>query len=141
MRERVASRLVVAVPFLTCNIHRLTQFYLPLATRTHVWTRNRMHTAKAKPWDFDVWMALIQPLEKGGEGAYDDLREAYKEFLTHFPLCYGYWDKLARLEREMQGGSFAAASAVFEQGLGEVKCWELFLKYCTCAVQQVRRAS
>ena len=91
---------------------------------------------RAKPWDFDAWMALIQPLEKAGVSARPDLKQAYEEFLKEYPLCYGYWDKLARLERTVAGGSFSAAAPVYERGLAAVKCWELYLKYCSSAVHQ-----
>jgi len=90
--------------------------------------------AKAKPWDFDVWMALIQPLEKAGKESRADLRLVYQEFLEQFPLCYGYWDKLARLERSIAGGAMSAATPVYERGIAAVKCWELYLKYCGCAM-------
>jgi hypothetical protein len=51
-----------------------------------------------------------------------------------FPLCYGYWDKLARLEQTAGGRS--AAASVYERGLKAVKCWELYLKYANHAVRQ-----
>ena len=91
---------------------------------------------RGKPWNFEGWMALMQSLEHAGEGARAELREAYQNFLQHFPLCYGYWDKLARLERSLcEPPSMVAAAAVYEGGLAHVKCWELFLRYCQCAVE------
>ena len=135
-------------------------------------------TVKERPWDFDAWMAVIQPLEKASEvvqvcrracvrslprlclrlnptltsdhaqgapGAQRELRDAYEGFLREFPLCYGYWDKLARLERDLcvasatghdgQAVPFETAAHVYERGISAVKCWELWLKYCQCAVQ------
>jgi len=89
-----------------------------------------------KPWDLDAWVALIQPLETAGDAARDELRRAYEGILRHFPLCYGYWDKLARLERAAAGGNWAAAAPVYERGLAAVKCWELYLKYAKAAVLQ-----
>jgi len=76
-------------------------------------------------------------LEREGAAARPALRRAYEELLAEFPLCYGYWDKLARLEKaEAADDSMAPAAAVYERGVAAVKCWELYLKFCACAVQQ-----
>ena len=69
-----------------------------------------------EPWNFDAWMALISALEKLGEPARPHLKTAYDSFLSEFPLCYGYWDKLAKLEKIGEGG-VGAALAVYARGV------------------------
>lgn len=76
-----------------------------------------------------------QSLENGGAAVHLALRKAYEGLLKEFPLCYGYWHKLAELEKA-RDKSMASAAAVYERGLAAVKCWELYLKFCSCAAQQ-----
>ena len=78
-----------------------------------------------------------QSLESGGAAAQKDLCEAYEGLLQEFPLCYGYWHKLAELEKARgKDNSMAPAVAVYERGIAAVKCWELYLRFCGCAAKQ-----
>jgi hypothetical protein len=74
-------------------------------------------------------MNLIPYLEKAGKPARGQLAVAYEEFLVEFPLCYGYWHRLAKLQRDLAGDE--AAIAIYERGIDAVNCVELYISYCT----------
>ena len=74
-------------------------------------------------------MDLIQYLEKAGPQGQPMLQRAYDEFLAEYPLCYGYWHKLAKLHQTLSGDD--AAIAVYERGIAAINCIELYMHYCT----------
>jgi hypothetical protein len=86
---------------------------------------------KTSPWDFDSWMALVTMLERGGDVA--ALRNGYEGLLKEFPLCYGYWEKYARLEGRETGKE--AQAGIFDRGVAAVQCVELWNMYCTAMME------
>ena len=83
-------------------------------------------TLQANPLDFDSHTALLALIEKGDQPA--KLKDEVSQFLRQYPLCYGFWKKLADSEAKV---SEAAARAVYEQS---VKAFpngvELWTHYC-----------
>ena len=67
---------------------------------------------QANPLDFDSHTALLALIEKGDQPA--KLKEEVSGFLRQYPLCYGFWKKLADSEANV---SEAAARAVYEQSV------------------------
>jgi pre-mRNA-processing factor 39 len=62
------------------------------------------------------------------QGDLGKLREAYDEFLSEYPLCYGYWKKYA--DSEHKHGSTEMAKAVIERGVAAVpNSVELWVHY------------
>jgi len=53
------------------------------------------------PHDFSAWEYLIQVQESQPDLA--KIRTVLVDFLKHFPLCFGYWKKLADLEMALAG--------------------------------------
>jgi hypothetical protein len=95
---------------------------------------NPLWTAcKTKPWEFDNWMALVPTLEKAGDSS--TMREGYEGLLKEFPLCYGYWEKYARLELKEKGKP--AQISIFDRGVAAVPCVELWGLYCTAMVDGI----
>lgn len=43
----------------------------------------------------------------------NNMRKAYNTFLTNYPLCYGYWKKLADFELETTGAEAAISVYLF----------------------------
>ena len=95
---------------------------------------------------FDVFVALASAAEKSGDAA--EVDRALELLLRRFPLCYGYWKKLAEAKAKLaaakggEGGggpaasaaaaALAEASAVFERGLAHVGSTpELWLSFAT----------
>ena len=96
---------------------------------------NPLWTAcKERPHEFDCWMALVPTLEKAGQAS--AIREGYEGLLKEFPLCYGYWEKYARLELKESGK--AAQLGIFDRGVTAVNCVELWVLYCTAAMEGIR---
>lgn len=65
---------------------------------------------KKDPAKFGTWEHLIKEseilinqAEVEGLDPEQNLREAYTGILKNFPLCYGYWKKLAEFENQRQG--------------------------------------
>ncbi|XP_024139838.1 pre-mRNA-processing factor 39 [Oryzias melastigma] len=69
--------------------------------------------AQDSPQDFTCWTDLLQYCEQ--EGHVVASHRALEAFLTHYPLCYGYWKKFVDLER--RGGSNDKAEEVCIRGL------------------------
>ncbi|RWS24439.1 pre-mRNA-processing factor 39-like isoform X3, partial [Leptotrombidium deliense] len=42
---------------------------------------------------FDAWIQLLKTVQD--EDDIEDINEVYHAFLTHYPLCFGYWNKWA----------------------------------------------
>ena len=95
---------------------------------------NPLWTAcKTTPWEFDCWMALVPTLEKAGDAS--AIREGYEGLLKEFPLCYGYWEKYARLELKENGKP--AQIGIFDRGVAAVPCVELWGLYCNAMVDGI----
>jgi len=86
---------------------------------------------------FDVFVALASAAEKTGDAA--EVVRALELLLKRFPLCYGYWKKLAEARSRLSAGDDPAASdalveasEVFERGLAHVGSTpELWLSFAT----------
>ena len=78
-------------------------------------------------------MALVSMLERGGDSS--AIRQGYEGLLAEFPLCYGYWEKFARLEGREHGKE--AQAQVFDRGVLAVQCVELWNMYCTAMLETV----
>ncbi|CAL1158405.1 unnamed protein product, partial [Cladocopium goreaui] len=50
----------------------------------------------ANPRNFDAWIALMKLVESSGTDG--EKCELYEHFLSEFPLCWGYWKRLADLQ-------------------------------------------
>uniref|UniRef100_A0A8C7Z2A4 Si:ch211-114c17.1 n=1 Tax=Oryzias sinensis TaxID=183150 RepID=A0A8C7Z2A4_9TELE len=74
----------------------------------HLWK-----AAHDRPQDFTSWTDLLQYCEQ--EGHVVASHRALEAFLTHYPLCYGYWKKFVDLERRT--GSNDKAEEVCIRGL------------------------
>eukprot|EP00434_Breviolum_minutum_P004184 symbB.v1.2.003687.t1/scaffold193.1/size400748/6 len=53
----------------------------------------------ANPRSFDQWISLMKLVEAHGKD--EEKRELYEHFLCEFPLCWGYWKRLADLQTRM----------------------------------------
>ena len=86
---------------------------------------------KQDPSDFAAWTALVIESEKSASP--EPLRKALEGFLAEWPLCYGYWARLA--DHEMRCHGEAASTAVFERALtaGCTQCVELWSLYASHA--------
>ena len=90
---------------------------------------------------FDVFVSLASAAEKSGDAA--EVVKALELLLKRFPLCYGYWKKLAEAKAKIASGNgendldaaakaLAEASEVFERGLSHVGATpELWLSFAT----------
>lgn len=63
----------------------------------------------AAPQDFDAWVALVAEAEHQTPRDVALIRTATEGLLAQFPLCFGYWQRLAKLELSM--GVAASPSA------------------------------
>ena len=82
--------------------------------------------ARASPAEPTHWTTVTRLAEKLGDIA--RIREAYDELLGRFPLCYGFWNKYASLEKEH--GDTGKAIEVFERGVVAVEqSVELWIAY------------
>eukprot|EP01066_Platyproteum_vivax_P016141 Platyproteum_vivax@DN7031_c0_g1_i1.p1 len=86
---------------------------------------------KKQPTDFEKWMKLLKLTEQGGDAA--EIRHAYHQFLLEFPLCFGYWKRLAVLEKREE--KIADAMNAFRQGVEAVACVDLWSDYCAFCMQ------
>lgn len=57
--------------------------------------RARVATA---PQDFDAWVALVAEAERQTPRDVALIRTCTEGLLAQFPLCFGYWQRLAKLE-------------------------------------------
>ncbi|XP_064599898.1 pre-mRNA-processing factor 39-like [Liolophura sinensis] len=81
---------------------------------------------KDNPSDFTGWTYLLQYVEQENKG--ESAREAFDEFFSHYPYCFGYWKKYADLEKRLE--EFDKAEEVFERGLKAIPLSvELWLHY------------
>ena len=48
----------------------------------------------------------------------DKITEVFNEFLTEYPLCYGYWKKYADAALKHYG--VEASTEIYERGLGAI---------------------
>ncbi|CAK0905927.1 unnamed protein product, partial [Prorocentrum cordatum] len=79
--------------------------------------------------DFEAWSRLLELVERSGS---DDAEALYSDFLEEFPLCWGYWKRLAELVAARRGA--AEALAVYERGASvAAPCVDLWLHYCDAA--------
>jgi hypothetical protein len=88
------------------------------------------------PQDFDSWTALVSEAQKTADPV--RIRDALNGLLAQFPLCYGYWQQLAKLEAEQSAAGVPAAEAlknsyaVFERGVAAIPHGhELWTTYVT----------
>ncbi|KAK3092313.1 hypothetical protein FSP39_001188, partial [Pinctada imbricata] len=81
------------------------------------------------PLDFTGWTYLLQYVEQ--EKKVDSARQAYEEFFTHYPYCYGYWKKYADMERRHMGAD--RALEIFEKGVKSisqsVELWQHYINF------------
>lgn len=100
----------------------------PTASAALSTLESRVATA---PQDFDAWCALVAEAEKTND--LSRMRVALNGLLAQFPLCFGYWSRLAK--HEAAGGSaeaLAASYATFERGLEAIPhSHELWTMYVT----------
>ncbi|XP_057705681.1 pre-mRNA-processing factor 39 [Corythoichthys intestinalis] len=74
------------------------------------------NAARDNPHDFTSWTDLLQYCEQEGHMAAS--QRALMAFLNRYPLCYGYWKKIADLERRAGNNDKAAELCV--QGLQSI---------------------
>jgi len=53
----------------------------------------------AAPQDFDAWVSLVAEAEKTRDA--DLIRTSTRGLLEEFPLCFGYWQRLAKFEASL----------------------------------------
>jgi hypothetical protein len=62
------------------------------------------------------------------QGDLKALREVYDDFLSSYPLCYGYWKKYAEIQ--LKHGSVEDAKSIYERGVAAISnSVELWLAY------------
>mmetsp|Transcript_4307 Transcript_4307/g.7585 ORF Transcript_4307/g.7585 Transcript_4307/m.7585 type:complete len:844 (-) Transcript_4307:86-2617(-) len=85
----------------------------------------------ASPHEFEMWMQFIGLVENGGST--EQTKAVYLAFLDEFPLCWGFWKRLAILEASEHGPKQALAT--YEQALatGACACVELWVNYAAAA--------
>ncbi|XP_077588398.1 pre-mRNA-processing factor 39 [Stigmatopora nigra] len=74
------------------------------------------NVAHDNPQDFTSWTDLLQYCEQ--EGHMGASQRSLMAFLNRYPLCYGYWKKIADLERRAGNNNKAAELCV--QGLQSI---------------------
>jgi hypothetical protein len=81
------------------------------------------------PQDFDAWCALVVEAERLKEPQV--IRESITGLLKEFPLCFGYWQRLAKHEASITNAIHADAATI-ERGLEAVPhSHELWTYYVT----------
>ena len=93
----------------------------------HVATYNTLKEAVQNGGDFDDWTKLLTAAEKVGDG--EKLLQVYDEFLTEYPLCYGYWSRYS----VAVGGHGGDRATIFERGVQaiphSVDLWLQYIEY------------
>ena len=78
--------------------------------------------------DFASLTARVAAAEGEARTSPDALRQALSELLTEWPLCFGYWKRLA--DHELAHSGEARAREVYEQAVGlcthSVELWSLY---------------
>jgi len=82
---------------------------------------------QADPADFDTWVSLASSLEQKDD--YSFLRKVLRALLKEFPLCYGYWTKLAELEKR-HGHPQLQLQTCGEGVRAARHCHEMWTYYC-----------
>lgn len=83
-------------------------------------------TVKRKPTDFDAWVRLASLVEKKD---YEEFRHVLKALLKEYPLCYGYWTKLAELEKRYGHPDLQLQTC--EEGVAAAPhCHEMWTYFC-----------
>eukprot|EP00439_Symbiodinium_sp_Y106_P050778 s5979_g6.t1 len=82
----------------TCGLHSpvLPCFSAGALSTTEV--GNLCSAVRTNPRAFDEWLALIKQVET--HGSVEERLSLYEAFLTEFPLCWGYWKRLAELVKK-----------------------------------------
>ncbi|OQR78121.1 pre-mRNA-processing factor 39-like [Tropilaelaps mercedesae] len=95
-----------------------------------LWTAVRKNSS-----DFNAWTALLGHVEQNVLlVGINSVREAFSAFFARYPYCYGYWKKLADLEKKnVQDGEEIALDRcreTFDQGLEAIPLSvDLWLQY------------
>lgn len=84
----------------------------------------------ANPRSFDQWISLMKLVEAHGKD--EEKRELYEHFLCEFPLCWGYWKRLADLQTRMGGAETGLNVYVKALKLAPA-CVDLWVHYCQTA--------
>ena len=103
------------------------------------------------PQDFDAHVSLVAETEKQKQPA--AIRSAIRSLLEQFPLCFGYWQRLAKMELTASDAASPAAAqssafAVLEEGLRAVphshELWTFYVQEMTksqlCTPDEIRRS-
>ncbi|KAE9602926.1 hypothetical protein Lal_00050182 [Lupinus albus] len=83
--------------------------------------------------DFDEWISLISDIEKTYPDDTEKICLVYDNFLSEFPLCYGYWRKyaahmthLCTIDKVVEIFEQAVSAATYSVGM--------WVDYCTFAI-------
>ncbi|KAF9187342.1 hypothetical protein BGZ50_001984 [Haplosporangium sp. Z 11] len=97
---------------------------------------------KATPTEFDTWEELMRLADRqdGGFGPdapaanISNVRTIYNDFLSQFPLCFGYWKKYSDLEFLARG--VEGAIEIFERGVKSItNSVDLWVQYCSFVME------
>jgi pre-mRNA-processing factor 39 len=84
-------------------------------------------------WDFDTWMDLVKHIEsyvRYKQKSKELNIKVYREILSEYPLCFGYWRKLADIY-SVQGQEDQVIST-YEEALDYLPvCIEIWAAYCS----------
>jgi hypothetical protein len=107
----------------------------PITTPPTELTRLQTRVAEA-PQDFDAWTSLVTQAEATKDAQI--IRTAIEGLLTQFPLCYGYWQRLAKHENAVKATPSASADfATLEHGVEAIShSHELWTFYAMEAMKQ-----
>ncbi|CAE7943397.1 PRPF39, partial [Symbiodinium necroappetens] len=112
----------------TCGLHSpvLPCFSVGALSTTEV--GNLCAAVRTNPRAFDEWLALIKQVET--HGSVEERVSLYEAFLKEFPLCWGYWKRLAELVKK-RGHS---GLQVYRRALAIAPaCVDLWVQYCEAA--------
>eukprot|EP00435_Cladocopium_sp_Y103_P049809 s428_g15.t1 len=84
----------------------------------------------ANPRNFDAWISLMKLVEASGTDG--EKCELYEHFLSEFPLCWGYWKRLADLQTRTCGAESGLNVYVKALKLAPA-CVDLWVHYCQAA--------
>ncbi|KAG9286505.1 hypothetical protein G9A89_014671 [Geosiphon pyriformis] len=100
---------------------------------------------KSNPDDFASWEYLIRLAETAEGGLtpqsppenITNLRSVYDQFLSKFPLCFGYWKKYADLEFGLEGA--IGAEKIYERGVAAIaNSVDLWTQYCAFKIEHAQ---